>query len=68
MGATDESCGGDPPCWAHLFEEADAGAAEPDAGEAVDLAAIARSAAGRGPAWTLRSTDLDMNLLVFGLG
>ena len=57
----DDECGGDAPCWAHLFEDTDAGAA-------VDLAAIAGSAAGRGPAWTLRSEDLDMNLLVFGLG
>lgn len=63
MGMDDDECGGDAPCWAHLFEDADASASA-----AVDLAAIAGSAAGRGPAWTLRSDDLDINLLVFGLG
>ena len=68
MATTNEYCGGDPPCWAHLFEDPDAEEAEPEEGEAVDLAAIARSAAGRGPAWTLRGDDLDINLLVFGTG
>jgi mannose-6-phosphate isomerase-like protein (cupin superfamily) len=67
MRVTDEACGGDPPCWAHLFEE-EAGGADPDRAGAVDLAALARDAAGRGPAWTLRSEDLDVNLLVFGAG
>ncbi len=68
MAITDEPCGGDPPCWAHLFDDLDADAAEPGPGVAADLAAIARSAAGRGPAWTLRSEDLDLNLLVFNMG
>src|SRR5262245_48589235 len=39
-----------------------------DCAGAVDLAAIAQAAAGRGPAWTLRSEDLDLNLLVFTAG
>jgi mannose-6-phosphate isomerase-like protein (cupin superfamily) len=81
---TDEACGGDPPCWSHLFEETviapvEAGAdhesgapaareADPDETGAVDLAAVARSVNRRGPAWTLRSADLDANLLVFGAG
>jgi mannose-6-phosphate isomerase-like protein (cupin superfamily) len=64
MQASDETCGGDPPCWAHLFEEAD-GADEPGG---ANLAAIALDAVGRGPAWTLRSQDLDVNLLVFAAG
>jgi quercetin dioxygenase-like cupin family protein len=41
---------------------------DPDCAGAVNLAAIARDAAGRGPAWTLRSEDLDVNLLVFASG
>ena len=61
MGIGHDEVGGDAPCWAHLFEDE-------EAGSAVDLAAIAGSAGGRGPAWTQRSDDLDMNLLVFGLG
>jgi quercetin dioxygenase-like cupin family protein len=32
----------------------------------LDLAAVARSDTARGPAATLRSDDLDVNLLVFG--
>jgi mannose-6-phosphate isomerase-like protein (cupin superfamily) len=61
MSANDDQCGGDAPCWAHLFED-------PEEGDAVDLATIALSATGRGPAWSQRSDDLDMNLLVFGMG
>jgi quercetin dioxygenase-like cupin family protein len=34
----------------------------------LDLAAVARSDTARGPAATLRSEDLDVNLLVFGAG
>ena len=84
MRITDEPCGGDPPCWAHLFEEDAARPSEADAadgddapvasgtgadgGGVVDLVAVARSVAGRGPAWTRRSEDLDANLLVFGAG
>ena len=63
----DDDYGGDPPCWCHLFED------EPEPGESavasnaaavVDLAEIAASGA-HGPAWTNRSDDLDVNLLVF---
>lgn len=69
--------GGDPPCWAHLFESEWVDGAEPamtatgpdvdDAG-IVDLVAIARMAATEGAAWTRRSEDLDVNLLVFAAG
>lgn len=69
--------GGDPPCWAHLFESEWTDGAEPammapgpdvdDAG-IVDLVAIARMAATKGAAWTRRSEDLDVNLLVFAAG
>jgi quercetin dioxygenase-like cupin family protein len=34
----------------------------------VDLSAVAASVAAHGPAWTRRSDDLDVNLLVFGAG
>lgn len=33
--------------------------------DVVDLAAMARSTAARGPAWTHQSDDLNVNLLVF---
>ena len=84
MRMTDEPCGGDPPCWAHLFEEEAGQPSEADAahgrdapvasgtgtddGGVVDLVTVSRSVAGRGPAWTRRSEDLDTNLLVFGAG
>lgn len=70
MPRTDEDRGGDPPCWAHLFDEEgfdEEGVRPADTGP-VDLAAVSRSSAARGPAWTLRSDDLDVNLLVFGAG
>ena len=68
MATTDEPCGGDPPCWSHLVEDAEAWAAASGATGTVDLTGVALAAAVRGPAWTLRSEDLDMNLLVFGDG
>ena len=64
MVVDDNTCGGDPPCWAHLFDDPDA----ENAGEAVDVMAIAEAAAGRGPVWSRRSDDLDINLIVFRLG
>jgi quercetin dioxygenase-like cupin family protein len=70
----DDELGGDPPCWAHLFEDdlAQAGdpgpehgpRAAPAGGGTVDLAVLARSAA-HGPVWTTRGDELDVNLLVF---
>ena len=80
----DEPEGGDPPCWAHLFDDdadrpgegrADADpaasvATESSPGEAgiVDLAGLARSEPAHGPAWTHQSEDLNTNLLVFAAG
>jgi quercetin dioxygenase-like cupin family protein len=85
MERADEECGGDPPCWAHLFDD---DATPPDSVEmdrergtakiggssadgatwVLDLAEVARSSTARGPAETLRSNDLDVNVLVFGVG
>ena len=59
----DDDCGGDSPCWMHLFED-ELGLGESEATTVVDLATIA-SAGGHGPVWTTRSDDLDVNLLVF---
>ena len=74
-----EPAGGDPPCWAHLFDDvpppgegdADDGTVAPVAtepGGVVDLAVLARSETGQGAAWTHRSEDLNANLLVFSAG
>jgi mannose-6-phosphate isomerase-like protein (cupin superfamily) len=74
--------GGDPPCWAHLFDETVGGAPEPiDLDErplpvpsppgvagVVDLVAQARAAATAGAVWAWQSEDLDLNLLVFRTG
>ena len=69
--------GGDPPCWAHLFEgewqdgeEPAITASRPDGDDAgmVDLASAARMATARGAIWTRQSEDLDVNLLVFRAG
>jgi quercetin dioxygenase-like cupin family protein len=61
----DEPCGGDPPCWAHLFDED-----ELPGGDAlvVNLASIAASADSQGAAWTRTSEDLNVNLLTFPEG
>jgi quercetin dioxygenase-like cupin family protein len=79
----EEEYGGDPPCWAHLFDEETPGmenAAEGRAGSSeaavlhtcarnvVELAALARAATGPGAAWTHQSEDLNVNLLVFASG
>lgn len=78
----DEPDGGDPPCWAHLFddgishnecEEVGGSAkalAEPtnDEHRTVDLAALARLPASSATAWTHQSEDLNVNLLVFPTG
>lgn len=57
-----EECGGDPPCWAHLFDDE-----SPPIGDApvVNLEAIASSAAGPGAIWTRLSDDLNVNVLSF---
>jgi quercetin dioxygenase-like cupin family protein len=72
--------GGDPPCWAHLFDDeacldpndaegvvASSSAARSDVAEraTVDLAALTRAASTPGATWTHESEDLDVNLLVF---
>ena len=79
----DEREGGDPPCWAHLFEDmasaagdgpddaiAAPGASGSGGGDvgAVDLVALARAWTAEGAAWTRQSDDLNVNLLVFGAG
>jgi quercetin dioxygenase-like cupin family protein len=78
----EEEYGGDPPCWAHLFEEETIGLEiEADRAESsetavpnqcsaqiVDLAALARSATAPGAIWTRQSEDLNVNLLVFASG
>lgn len=80
---TNEPLGGDPPCWAHLFEqdaaESDAvgrdrdrlaaSSNQPPAPEidVVDLVAVVRTG-GHGPVTTMLSDDLNVNLLAFGPG
>ena len=79
----EEEYGGDPPCWAHLFEEETTGLeiasgerAEPSdtavlstgPGQMADLAELTRTASTQGAIWTRQSEDLDVNLLVFASG
>src|SRR5215211_2473856 len=79
----EEEFGGDPPCWAHLFEEETIGLQietedGPDSsdpailstglGQMVDLAAATCAATAPGAVWTRQSEDLDVNLLVFASG
>ena len=79
----EEEYGGDPPCWAHLFDEEtismeneQQGGAESSAtallttgqGQMVDLTALAHSATAPGAIWTRQSEDLNLNLLVFTSG
>ena len=72
----DERDGGDPPCWAHLFEdegsEQQPAPASPDRSAGLvavaDLPAWANAAALDGAAWAHQSADLNVNLLVFAAG
>jgi mannose-6-phosphate isomerase-like protein (cupin superfamily) len=79
----EEEYGGDPPCWAHLFDEettgmdvetedraasSDSGAPCSGAGQLVNLAALAHAATVPGAVWTHQSEDLDVNLLLFAAG
>jgi quercetin dioxygenase-like cupin family protein len=79
----EEEYGGDPPCWAHLFEEETTGVVNETGDRAptsdpallntaheqgVDLAALARAATAPGSAWTHQSEDLNVNVLVFASG
>ena len=76
----EEEFGGDPPCWAHLFDEETIGLEEGQTASSetaaksfgpeqiVDLAALVRSATAQGAIWTRESEDLDINLLVFAAG
>src|SRR5918997_294220 len=79
----EEEYGGDPPCWAHLFDEETTGmgnqtegqagssesaALHSGAGNIVELAALGRAATAPGAAWTHQSEDLNVNLLVFASG
>ena len=61
----DDECGGDPPCWAHVFEDADN---SPSEATAVNLPRLAGELAGRGAVWTRQSDDLNLNLLNFSEG
>jgi quercetin dioxygenase-like cupin family protein len=55
---SDASVGGDPPCWAHLFED---GPALPEAAVIADLGDVALSG---GAVWSLpHGGDLDANLV-----
>jgi quercetin dioxygenase-like cupin family protein len=75
--------GGDPPCWAHLFDEETTGMANETehragssesaahrtaAGDIVDLAARARAVTAPGAAWTHQCEDLNVNVLAFASG
>jgi quercetin dioxygenase-like cupin family protein len=63
--------GGDPPCWAHLFDDGICTADEPATPSdsvTVDLAALARTSAVPGVAWAHQSKDLNINLLTFSQG
>jgi mannose-6-phosphate isomerase-like protein (cupin superfamily) len=73
----EEEYGGDPPCWAHLFDEEGKDGEEPivttpgsgaETAGVVDFVAVARKAAAQGAIWTRQSEDLNVNLLVFGAG
>jgi quercetin dioxygenase-like cupin family protein len=81
--ADEEVYGGDPPCWAHLFDEESIGlenepedreesseSAGPSTGEGqvVNLAALVSAATTPGAIWTRQSEDLDINLLGFASG
>jgi quercetin dioxygenase-like cupin family protein len=61
----DNECGGDLPCWAHLFDD-DVSPTEDST--VVNLASIASAAEGQGALWTRVSDDLNVNLLSFPEG
>ena len=79
----EEEYGGDPPCWAHLFDEESIGmesesedrtesseSSGPSTGEeqVVNLAALISAATAPGAIWTRQCEDLDINLLGFASG
>ena len=79
----EEEFGGDPPCWAHLFDEettapeiemegrtesSESAAQGVGPEQIVDLVALARFATAQGAIWSRESEDLDINLLVFAAG
>jgi len=59
--------GGDPPCWAHLMDE-ESGEETCVGNGAADLPALAQAFGHSGTAWTLKSDDLNANLLVLNDG
>jgi quercetin dioxygenase-like cupin family protein len=69
VASGDDELGGDPPCWAQLFEDdaltSDAPGIESPLG-VVDLADVASTAGVPGVAWSRQSDDLNVNLVVFG--
>jgi quercetin dioxygenase-like cupin family protein len=83
MSMPEEAEGGDPPCWAHLFDDASPCGEPLIAGEntpvpaatplpvemrPVDLAAVAQTASTNGAVWSHQSEELNVNLLVFAGG
>ncbi len=73
-GHENDALGGDPPCWAHLFDDDPSAGGPPRKGApaadalVVDLAARGRAATAQGVACAFRSDDLDANLLAFPRG
>jgi mannose-6-phosphate isomerase-like protein (cupin superfamily) len=63
----EDELGGDAACWSGLFNR-DLLEDAPLGTPVIDLGAIAESFPGRGPAWTLQSEDLNVNLLRFRHG
>jgi quercetin dioxygenase-like cupin family protein len=74
MTLGDEELGGDPACWAHLFDDetclSDVVADDASATSSlfVDLLAVAHTGDEAGAAWSHQSQDLDVNLVVFANG
>ena len=69
MQGTCDAEGGEPPCWAHLLEDA-AGAGSREPASLVDVADLTELSAATipGVAWSQQSADLNVNLVVFGAG
>jgi len=61
----EETCGGDPPCWAHLFDDDTSPSGD---SPVVNLASITSATDGQGALWTRASDDLNVNLLAFPEG
>ena len=72
MADGDDVQGGDPPCWAHQFEDdlpesiAEDMEGLPEPLGVADLLMLAGATGASGVAWSRQSDDLNVNLLVFG--